>query len=122
VQVLVNTTEPGDPGPTLVSPIDVTLTEPPEFVVHGDTDGDAVDDVIGVPAGGPEAVSQITTLLSRFRVCLADFDGNGFVNGDDFDLFSGAVGLGDAAADVNFDGFVNGDDFDYFTQHFDAGC
>jgi len=54
--------------------------------------------------------------------CPADFDGNAFVNGDDFDLFVERFVAGDPSADVDLNGFVNGDDFDAFTQGFVSGC
>ncbi|MCC6969396.1 MAG: hypothetical protein IT434_04170 [Phycisphaerales bacterium] len=54
--------------------------------------------------------------------CPADFNHDGFVNGDDFDLFASAFEGGAAAADFNRDGFVNGDDFDAFASYFEGGC
>ncbi|NUQ51168.1 MAG: immunoglobulin domain-containing protein [Phycisphaerales bacterium] len=54
--------------------------------------------------------------------CSADFNGDGFVNGDDYDLFAEAFDAGDAAADFNDDSFVNGNDYDEFAGAFDAGC
>ncbi len=54
--------------------------------------------------------------------CFSDFNGDEFVNGDDFDEFVALFELGDASADVNRDGFVNGDDFDEFVAAFVAGC
>jgi len=52
----------------------------------------------------------------------ADFNGDGFVSGDDFDEFVALFEVGDPAADFNGDTFVSGDDFDDFTLHFEAGC
>lgn len=54
--------------------------------------------------------------------CLADFDRNFFVNGDDFDAFAIAYDQGMLAADIDGNGFVNGDDFDTFLPAFEAGC
>ncbi len=54
--------------------------------------------------------------------CPADFDGNGFVNGDDFDAFVFEFYWGNAAADFDGNGFVNGVDFDGFVLAFVAGC
>ncbi|MFO0833773.1 MAG: hypothetical protein U0638_02290 [Phycisphaerales bacterium] len=54
--------------------------------------------------------------------CWADIDGDGFVNGDDYDFFADAFDVGDAKADFNADGFVNGDDYDGFAEHFEGGC
>ncbi len=54
--------------------------------------------------------------------CPADFNADGFVNGDDFDGFINAYVSGDPKADANKDGFVNGDDFDAFVPAFEIGC
>ncbi len=54
--------------------------------------------------------------------CAADFNNDGFVNGDDYDAFAGAFEAADMNADLNHDGFVNGDDYDAFASHFEAGC
>lgn len=54
--------------------------------------------------------------------CPADFNGDGFVSGDDFDQYVAAFELGDASADFNCDGFVSGDDFDAFVAAFELGC
>ncbi|MBL8761731.1 MAG: hypothetical protein JNL50_10550 [Phycisphaerae bacterium] len=54
--------------------------------------------------------------------CPADFNHDGFVNGDDFDLFASAFEGGATAADFNLDGFVNGDDCDAFASYFEEGC
>ncbi|MBL8760342.1 MAG: right-handed parallel beta-helix repeat-containing protein [Phycisphaerae bacterium] len=60
--------------------------------------------------------------LERLAACAADVNGDGFVNGDDYDLFAGAFDAADQAADLNGDGFVNGDDYDFFAEHFEEGC
>ncbi|MBL8760073.1 MAG: hypothetical protein JNL50_02105 [Phycisphaerae bacterium] len=54
--------------------------------------------------------------------CVADFNHDGFVNGDDYDAFASAFESADLSADLNRDGFVNGDDYDSFAEHFEAGC
>ena len=54
--------------------------------------------------------------------CPADFDGNGFVNGDDADAFFIAFDVGDTSADFDGNGFVNGDDADAFAIAFENGC
>lgn len=54
--------------------------------------------------------------------CPADVNWDGFVNGDDFDMFAENYDAGVRCADVNGDGFVNDDDFDAFASWFDAGC
>ncbi len=66
---------------------------------------------------------SVSTLGAVLTVeCPADFDSNGFVNGDDFDTFVQMFELGDESADIDSNGFVNGDDFDTFTVLFEAGC
>jgi hypothetical protein len=55
-------------------------------------------------------------------LCPADFNGDGFVNGNDYDLFVDAFDVGDPSADFDHDGFVNGNDYDLFVEHFDVGC
>ncbi len=65
---------------------------------------------------------DVTTAAASLTLCPADFDGNGFVNGDDYDAFATLFDIADPGADINNDGFVNGDDYDFFAEHFDAGC
>ncbi len=54
--------------------------------------------------------------------CPADFDQNGFINGDDFDAFIVHFVNGDPHADFDHNGFTNGDDFDPFIERFYGGC
>ncbi len=54
--------------------------------------------------------------------CLADFNSDNFVNGDDYDSFASMFESADLGADLNRDGFVNGDDYDLFASHFEEGC
>ncbi len=61
-------------------------------------------------------------VIRSVRCCLADFDGDSFVNGLDFDGFVIAFEAGDSSADVNGDGFVAANDFDRFVAAFVAGC
>ena len=56
------------------------------------------------------------------KPCPADFDHNGFVNGNDYDAFAELFDVADSAADFNGDGFVNGNDYDEFADAFDQGC
>lgn len=60
--------------------------------------------------------------IERQAVCAADFDGNGFVSGEDFDAFVAAFSDGAIAADADGDGFVTGEDFDLYVVLFAAGC
>ncbi|MBL8762378.1 MAG: YncE family protein [Phycisphaerae bacterium] len=59
------------------------------------------------------------TLVAR---CRADFNADGFVNGNDYDEFAGLFDVADPGADFNGDGFVNGNDYDEFAAAFDEGC
>jgi hypothetical protein len=61
-------------------------------------------------------------LTVEYEACLADLDANGFVNGDDYDLFASAFDAADPAADLDANGFVNGDDYDLFASSFESGC
>ncbi|MFO0836421.1 MAG: hypothetical protein U0638_15750 [Phycisphaerales bacterium] len=60
--------------------------------------------------------------FSLYYKCAADIDANGFVNGDDYDLFASYFESGSIFADLNGDTFVNGDDYDMFASAFEAGC
>ncbi|MBL8761819.1 MAG: hypothetical protein JNL50_11000 [Phycisphaerae bacterium] len=63
-----------------------------------------------------------TTDTATLRACFADFNCDGFVNGDDYDAFASLFEPGDLGADLNCDTFVNGDDYDLFASAFEAGC
>lgn len=54
--------------------------------------------------------------------CPADFDGDGFVTGADFDLYVVAFEAGKESADFDGDGFVSGVDFDLYVVAFEEGC
>ena len=54
--------------------------------------------------------------------CSADFDGDGFLTGLDFDAFVAEYEAGDSASDFDSDGFVTGLDFDAYVQAFEEGC
>ncbi len=54
--------------------------------------------------------------------CPADFDANGFVNGEDVDEFLLHFTLGSPEADFDRNGFTNGDDFDPFMERYISGC
>lgn len=51
----------------------------------------------------------------------ADYNADGFLTGDDFDLFGVRFEDGDPRADLNHDTFVTGDDYDYFVDAFENG-
>ncbi|MFO0834225.1 MAG: GC-type dockerin domain-anchored protein [Phycisphaerales bacterium] len=75
------------------------------------------------PTSLTAAGAPFPTVAARVGyVCGADFNLDGFVNGDDYDAFASLFESGDIGADVNRDGFVNGDDYDAFASAFEAGC
>ncbi len=74
------------------------------------------------PAGVNYLSMLMNSAMQAAAACPGDFDGDGFLTGDDFDAFSALFVSGDDAADFNGDGFVNGDDFDQFSESFILGC
>jgi subtilisin family serine protease len=54
--------------------------------------------------------------------CIADFNGDAFLDFADFDAFVLAFEAGAASSDVNMDGFLEFSDFDTFVAAFEAGC
>lgn len=54
--------------------------------------------------------------------CRADFDGDGFITGLDFDSFVFAFEAGDLTADFDQDGFITGIDYDTYVYAFEQGC
>ncbi len=83
----------------------------------------------GISADGRTIVGTATVVgsgsqswIATLPACAADFDGDGFLTGDDFDQYVAAFEAGSLAADFDHDGFVTGDDFDAFQAAFEAGC
>jgi len=74
-----------------------------------------------LPSGNGVAAGQSVYTFS-IDFCPSDVNQDGFVSGDDFDIFVAAFEAGDPSADYNGDTFVSGDDFDAFTLDFEAGC
>ncbi|HLO42160.1 MAG TPA: right-handed parallel beta-helix repeat-containing protein, partial [Phycisphaerales bacterium] len=58
----------------------------------------------------------------RVTDCIADFDGSGFVDIEDFNIFVGVFEAGELLADVDASGFVDLDDYDTFVNAFELGC
>jgi hypothetical protein len=73
-----------------------------------------------VTSGGAKQISMEPA--TQVSPCMADVNGDGFVDGIDYDLFNLAFETGNASADVNHDGFVDGIDYDGFNREFEAGC
>jgi len=78
--------------------------------------------VDGAPDSPVEAALDAFSIGTVQCTCPADFNGDGFVTGDDFDEFIALFESGDIGADVNEDGFVTGEDFDHYAESFTAGC
>ncbi len=95
----------GTATPSLtISPVASTDSAQYRFVVYSDC---------------ATAASNPTQLVV---ICPSDFNRDGFVTGDDFDLFVAAFVAGDPGADYDQNEFVNGDDFDLFSWDFTMGC
>ena len=98
----------------------VTGSNTPTLVIEntGPSDVGRYDCLLVAPSG----VDLTAAVTLDAGLCPADFDTNGFVNGDDFDGFTAAFEQGDPSSDFDSNSFVNGDDFDAFTLAFEAGC
>lgn len=62
------------------------------------------------------------TYTAKYGFCPADFNLDGFVTGQDYDLYVQAFENGEVAADFDSDGFITGVDFDHYVQAFEADC
>lgn len=78
-------------------------------------------DVVALVSDGGRILE--TVKYSAYGVPLllnpADYNRDGFINGDDYDDFSDDWDNTATSADVNFDGYVNGTDFDDFGEAWD---
>ena len=107
--------------------IEVASTWYPKFTGNEAEIG-SDDQEVGYFVGRLDEVKLSNRVLAWYELsggcfaCPADFDGNGFVNGEDFDAFAFEFFWGTQAADFDRNGFVNGEDFDAFALHFAAGC
>lgn len=79
-------------------------------------------DLPTLPTGVLLVEYGVNSVTIRAVKCPSDFNGDGFVNGDDFDGYVDAFEAGNVEADFNRDGFVTGDDFDAFVAGFAGGC
>ncbi|MCC6428853.1 MAG: hypothetical protein IT435_18785 [Phycisphaerales bacterium] len=72
---------------------------------------------------GTELLTTPTYNIARLHMtCIADADGSGFVDTDDFDYFIEMYELGDCSADADKSGFVDTDDYDHFVFWYEEGC
>ncbi len=76
-------------------------------------------------AGSPSSLT-VSLPVPAGLPCPADFDGNGFVDGFDYDAyvmcFEGGACPPGKTADVSGDQFVDGFDYDAFVETFELGC
>ena len=77
----------------------------------------------GVRAVNPNGSTNSTPVQFSFTTrSPADFDGDGFVTGVDYDLYVLAFEAGDMTADFDGDGFITGVDFDLYVAAFENAC
>ena len=71
-------------------------------------------------------MANALTYVSRERPCLADFNGDGFLDFFDYDDYVNCFETGTCPpgkdADFNGDGFVDFFDYDDFVAAFERGC
>lgn len=130
----------------IVSAIAATLDDTMVYVDDNNTPGDASDDItvnnwwkwqgrefqglLGMLAmvSDGAAVTQadidahLALIAGGCTECAADFDGDGFITGIDYDLYVGAFEAGELTADFDGDGFITGIDFDLYVAAYEAGC
>ena len=63
-----------------------------------------------------------TVVVNVSPRCIADYNNDGGIDGDDVIAFFALWDMNDAAADFNHDGGVDGDDVIDFFGHWDSGC
>lgn len=96
----------------------------------GEISGSDTDHLFIEGAQGPATLrvlvsndaGSLESTVVTLTLCAADFNCDGFINGDDYDSFATAFEAADLSADLNRDGFVNGDDYDAFAGSFELGC
>jgi hypothetical protein len=87
----------------------------------------SVDDVeqilvtVQMDAPSPDRAERGVYLMSRITPCVADFNGDGGIDGGDVDAFFAAWEAGATQADVNHDGGVNTTDAALFFERWERG-
>lgn len=123
-RITVEVTDASGKRETAFEGLEVSYTPFVSLIGFGGRTGGATDvhDIDNVTLKVPGPNDRNRNGIPDECECLADFDQDGFVTGDDFDLYAAAFEAGGVSADFNGDGFVTGDDFDAFVLAFEAGC
>ncbi|MCC5785665.1 MAG: hypothetical protein JJU33_03070 [Phycisphaerales bacterium] len=120
------------PGVYLVAETDTGFTEP--IRMQGDAPQSNVSASVSVGQDGTIAVGYTfsdfqTTVVADLYIaisdddaCVADLNGDGVVDADDFFLFLQLFASGDPRADINGDGVIDADDFFGYLALFAQGC
>jgi hypothetical protein len=87
-----------------------------------DCNGNGVADSVDIATGASLDTDSDGIPNECEERCPADYNGDGFVDGIDYDNFNNDFEAGNAAADINGDGFVDGIDYDQFNNAFERGC
>jgi hypothetical protein len=100
-------------------PLNLQITLPP-----GTYEVRAKADAAGAGSHSPSGdyKTDVGYDFSMRVLCPADYNGDGFVDGIDYDMFNNDFEAGDPRADFNGDGFVDGIDYDQFNNAFEGGC
>lgn len=99
--------------------IDILGANGPTYTIPSATLSDEGQYTVVVSNGCGSVTSNAATLEVN---CLADFDGSGFVDIEDYSAFIAAFEEGDISADVDGSGFVDLEDFNFYVPLFEAGC
>ncbi len=101
------------------------------FGVERQPDGPGAANPVAGWSGAPTASNAYTINLTGVCYvsacgwtppCFADYDGDGFITGDDATLYVIDFEGGNLCADVDGDGFLTGDDYTLWVTQFENGC
>ena len=87
-----------------------------------DCNANGIPDSCDIASGHSHDADSDGTPDECVAPCSADFDGDGFVTGLDYDLYVQAFESGETTADFDGDGFITGSDFDQYVVAYEAGC
>ncbi len=72
--------------------------------------------------GATRSDGVVVTVDPGEPACVADFDGNGGIDGADLANFFAVYEAGDGSADIDQNGGIDGADLAFFFEHYEAGC